>query len=76
MTGGTEVNRNGLNMRPRPFECSITPRSERIVAAIEREGREALEELEQYRGETKYRMSTFYSRNDRAMDKYGDAAEA
>lgn len=63
-------------MRPQPFECSFTPRSERIVATIEREGRQALEDLEQYRGETKYRMSTFYSRNDRAMDKYGDDAKA
>lgn len=42
------------------------------MATIEREGRQALADLEQYRGETKYRMSTFYSRNDRAMDKYGD----
>lgn len=72
----TDDSSNGLNMRPRPFECSITPRSERIVAAIEREGRQALEDLEQYRGETKYRMSTFYSRNDRAMDKYGAREKA
>lgn len=64
--------RNGLNMRPLPFECSIVPRSERIAATIEREGSQALADLEQYRGETKYRMSTFYSRNDRAMDKYGN----
>ena len=59
-------------MRPRPFECSITPRSPEIAATIEREGRQALEDLEQYRGETKYRMSTFYARNDRAMDLYGE----
>ncbi|KAI0536666.1 cytochrome P450 98A3, partial [Xylaria digitata] len=63
---------NGLNMRPQPFECSITPRSDEIRETIEREGREALGKLEQYRGETKYRMSTFYSRNDLAMDLYGD----
>lgn len=63
---------NGLNMRPRPFECSITPRSEEIRETMQREGKKALEELEQYRGETKYRMSTFYQRNDVAMDKYGD----
>ncbi|KAI0475373.1 cytochrome P450 [Xylariaceae sp. FL0804] len=64
---------NGLNMRPQPFECDITPRSDEIRQTIEREGKQALAELEaQYRGETKYRMSTFYSRNEVAMDKYGD----
>lgn len=52
--------RNGLNWRPQPFECSITPRSAEIGETIRREGKQALEELEQYRGETKYRMSTFY----------------
>lgn len=64
------IHRNGLNMRPQPFECSITPRNEEIRQTIEREGKQALQELEQYRGETKYRMSTFYSRNDLAMDTY------
>ncbi|KAI1261808.1 cytochrome P450 [Xylariaceae sp. FL1019] len=64
---------NGLNMRPRPFECSITPRSGDIRETIEREGRNALADLEEYRGETKYRMSTFYTRNDLAMDLYADA---
>lgn len=59
-------------MRPQPFECSITPRSEEIRRTIEHEGKQALEDLEQYRGETKYRMSTFYSRNDLAMDRYGN----
>lgn len=59
-------------MRPQPFECSITPRSEEIRQTIEHEGKQALEDLEQYRGETKYRMSTFYSRNDLAMNRYGD----
>lgn len=54
---------NGLNMRPRPFECSIAPRSEEIRQTIEREGRIALQDLEQYRGETKYRLSTFHERN-------------
>jgi hypothetical protein len=48
-------------MRPQPFECSITPRTPRIEATIKQEGRQALEDLEQYRGETKYRMSTFYA---------------
>ncbi|KAK7940742.1 uncharacterized protein PG986_013129 [Apiospora aurea] len=51
---------NGLNWRPQPFECSITPRSAEVEETIKREGRQALEELEQYRGESKYRMSTFY----------------
>ncbi|KEZ46447.1 hypothetical protein SAPIO_CDS0774 [Scedosporium apiospermum] len=63
---------NGLNMRPQPFECDIIPRSPEIAATIAREGEQALADLQQYKGETKYRMSTFYSRNDRAMDKYGD----
>lgn len=59
-------------MRPRPFECSITPRSEEIRQTIEREGLQALADLEQYRGETEYRMSTFYKKNKKAMDLYGD----
>jgi hypothetical protein len=58
-------------MRPRPFECSITPRSEDIRQAIEREGRLALQDLEQYRGESKYRLSTFYQESRRAMKLYG-----
>ena len=62
-------------MRPQPFECDITPRSDEIRQTIEREGRIALQELEQYRGETKYRMSTFYSRNNEAMDRYGGDEE-
>ena len=52
---------NGLNMRPQPFEISIKPRSDEIRQAIVREGEEALVNLSQYEGETKYRMSTFYS---------------
>jgi hypothetical protein len=59
-------------MRPQPFECSITPRSEVIKETIRREGKQALEELEQYRGESKYRMSTFYERNELAMGLYGE----
>ncbi|KAF2462274.1 putative cytochrome P450 [Lineolata rhizophorae] len=53
---------NGLNMRPQPFKCSITPRSAEHAAAIEREGRQALQDLAVYDGETKYRMSQFYGR--------------
>lgn len=58
-------------MRPRPFECSITPRSQEVKEAIEREGRIALQDLEQYRGESKYRLSTFYQQSSRAMKLYG-----
>lgn len=63
---------NGLNMRPQPFECSITPRSNEHKETIEREGRQALQDLEQYRGESKYRMSTFYQESSRALKLYGD----
>lgn len=51
---------NGLNMRPQPFPCRWTVRSEEIRRTVEREGKQAMEELDQYTGETKYRMSTFY----------------
>ncbi|KAL4947219.1 cytochrome P450 [Aspergillus filifer] len=51
---------NGLNMRPNPFECRITPRSEEIRRTIEREGAQALSDLSKYEGSTKYRMSTYY----------------
>ncbi|KAJ5646617.1 hypothetical protein N7490_002989 [Penicillium lividum] len=51
---------NGLNMRPNPFKCQITPRSSEISATMEREGQQALENLSEYDGETKYRMSTYY----------------
>ncbi|OJJ07010.1 hypothetical protein ASPVEDRAFT_876441 [Aspergillus versicolor CBS 583.65] len=55
---------NGLNMRPNPFECSITPRSEEIRATIEREGEQALHDLARYDGESKYRMSTYYAQEN------------
>lgn len=48
-------------MRPQPFEVTIQPRSEHIKQAIIREGEQALADLEQFEGETKYRMSTFYA---------------
>ncbi|KAJ9610229.1 hypothetical protein H2200_005006 [Cladophialophora chaetospira] len=51
---------NGLNMRPQVFECRITPRTSEIKETIEREGKQALAELAQYDGESKYRASTFY----------------
>lgn len=47
-------------MRPQVFDCRITPRSPEIKETIEREGKQALEELAQYDGESKYRASTFY----------------
>jgi hypothetical protein len=48
---------NGLNWRPRSFECVITPRSEKIAATIHREGEKALEELRPYNVNTKYFLS-------------------
>lgn len=62
-------------MRPCPFECDIVPRSEEIRNTIEREGQQALQDLEQYRGESKYRMSTFYQRNEVAMEKFGEGVK-
>ncbi|OAL36015.1 hypothetical protein AYO20_04676 [Fonsecaea nubica] len=51
---------NGSNIRPEPFRCRITPRTPEIEKTIMREGRQALDELAQYEGQSKYRMSTFY----------------
>ncbi|KAF2202430.1 cytochrome P450 [Delitschia confertaspora ATCC 74209] len=51
---------NGLNMRPQPFSVRFMPRNEAIRQTIIREGEQALANLAQYEGETKYRMSTFY----------------
>ena len=62
-------------MRPRPFECSIEPRSVDIRETIEREGQQALQDLEEYRGKSKYRMSTFYQRNDMAMKMFGEGVK-
>jgi hypothetical protein len=50
-------------MRPRPFKCRFTPRTEEIRSAIEREGRQAVLDLAQYDGETKYRISQFYKKD-------------
>ncbi|KAI9694767.1 MAG: hypothetical protein M1822_000383 [Bathelium mastoideum] len=52
---------DGLNMRPQPFAARFTPRSDEILATIEREGKEALHNLSTYEGETNYRLSTFYN---------------
>jgi Cytochrome P450 len=54
---------NGLNMRPEPFGCRFEVRSEEIRKTVEREGAQALQELEVYRGETRYGMSTFYQQD-------------
>jgi len=51
---------DGLNMRPNPFKCRITPRSEEIKQTILREGQVALDDLAVYNLETKYKMSTYY----------------
>ncbi|OJD30471.1 cytochrome p450 [Diplodia corticola] len=53
---------DGLNWRPRPFKCSFTPRSPEILQTIEREGKQALRDLEEYAGTTEYRMSQFAKR--------------
>ncbi|KAI4719826.1 cytochrome P450 [Aureobasidium sp. EXF-10727] len=53
---------NGLNMRPEPFSCSITPRSESIRETVLAEGKQALAELSIYDGETKYELSQFYEK--------------
>ena len=63
---------NGLNMRPEPFDCRFEVRSQEIRETIEREGKQALQELEVYEGETEYRMSTFYQQEmwkERQMDE-------
>jgi hypothetical protein len=49
-------------MRPNLFKVNITPRSEAIRQTIIQEGEQALADLAQFEGETRYRMSTFYSK--------------
>ncbi|KAE9365030.1 putative cytochrome P450 [Stipitochalara longipes BDJ] len=53
---------NGLNMRPNPFKCRITPRTPEIAATVNREGEEALQRLSTYDGETKYRLSQWFTK--------------
>ncbi|KAK4541799.1 hypothetical protein LTR36_007331 [Oleoguttula mirabilis] len=53
---------DGLNMRPQTFPCRFTPRSAEIRDAIEREGRQALEDLAIYEGESE-RVAEFFTRN-------------
>jgi len=58
---------NGLNMRPQPFRCEIRPRSEEIKETILGEGQQALEDLKIHEGETRYRMSTFYTEGKKGL---------
>ncbi|KAK3721978.1 hypothetical protein LTR37_002794 [Vermiconidia calcicola] len=53
---------NGLNMRPQPFPCRFTPRSDAIRLAVEREGLQALEALSIYDGESE-RIGQFFQKN-------------
>lgn len=54
---------DGLNMRPQPFRCRFAPRSPEIRETINREGRQALENLAVYDGESE-RVSDFFQRAD------------
>lgn len=56
-------NSDGLNIRPNLFKCRITPRSGEIKRTIEREGRQATEDLSVYSGETKFRISTYSAKD-------------
>ncbi|KAL1836797.1 hypothetical protein VTJ49DRAFT_4639 [Mycothermus thermophilus] len=58
---------NGLNMRPQPFQCEISPRSEEIRETILREGKQALDDLKIHDGESRYKMSTFYQQQRRKI---------
>lgn len=49
-------------MRPQPFKCRFLPRSTEIREAIEREGRQALQDLAVYDGESE-RMREFFGKN-------------
>lgn len=56
---------HGLNMRPQPFPCDITPRGEEVRETMIKEGRQALADLKIHDGESQYRMSTFYQQQKR-----------
>ena len=49
-------------MRPQPFKCRLTPRSDEVRQAIELEGRQALADLAMYDGDSE-RVSEFFSKN-------------
>ncbi|KAH8921853.1 cytochrome protein [Atractiella rhizophila] len=51
---------NGLNMRPKPFNCRFTVRNEEVRKTIEREAKEAMLDLERFAGETKLRARDFW----------------
>ncbi|KAH8600239.1 cytochrome P450 [Bisporella sp. PMI_857] len=51
---------NGLNMRPQPFKCDITARSDSIRDTVVKESDQALQDLQILDGESEYKMSTFY----------------
>ena len=46
-------------MRPQPFPCRFTPRSAEIRETIDREGRQALEDLSIYEGQSA-RVADFF----------------
>lgn len=52
---------NGLNMRPQEFPCRFTTRSDEIRQTVEREGRQALDDLARFDGESD-RVSEFFSK--------------
>lgn len=56
-------------MRPQPFKCRMTPRSEEILQTIKREGEQALEDLSVYSGTTNYRMSDFYTSQKKTVTR-------
>jgi len=49
-------------MRPQPFKCRFIPRSNDIRQAIDREGKQALEDLSVYDGESES-MKEFFKGN-------------
>jgi cytochrome P450 len=69
---------NGLNMRPQPFRCDISPRTEEIRNTIVREGEQALNDLKVHDGESKYKLSTFYQQQKKkvaeepVLDEHGN----
>jgi len=48
-------------MRPQPFRCRFTPRSDEIRQTIAREGKQALDDLAVYDGESE-RVADFFQK--------------
>lgn len=48
-------------MRPQPFECRFTPRSDEIKATVKREGEQALGDLAIYDGDSE-KINEFFRR--------------